>query len=59
MDKSKEKFSKVPGNRDQREQVYEDDVNIILGSKSSSVGFSRKGRSLLSGLKMTELVSRK
>ena len=37
MDKSKEKFSKVPGNRDQREQVYEDNVNIILGSKSSSV----------------------
>lgn len=37
MDKSKEKFLKVPGNRDQREQVYESDVNIILGSKFSSV----------------------
>ena len=37
MDKSKEKCLKVPGNRDQREQVYESDVNIILGSKFSSV----------------------
>ena len=42
MDKSKEKFSKVPGNRDQREQVYENDVNIIWDQNSHQYTRSKK-----------------